>query len=108
MASDLSSDDYFADLLQREPGNGFCFDCKEANPGWSSVNHGILICTSCTSLHRALGSQVSLVRSVRLDIWTDKHMELMKVGGNAKLNTFFEKYNLNTDDVTTKYMSRAA
>ena len=108
MASDYSSEDFFADLMQTDPANGFCFDCKEANPAWASVNHGILICASCTSLHRALGSQVSLVRSISLDMWTEKHYEMMKAGGNAKMNAFFERYSLNTDDVNTKYMSRAA
>jgi hypothetical protein len=106
MASD--SDTFFADFLLRSPENTLCFDCKEPNPSWASVNHGILICTTCVSLHRALGSQVSLVRSVKLDMWTEKQIALMDKGGNDALNTFFVRYNLNTEAINMKYMSRAA
>jgi hypothetical protein len=60
------------------------------------------------SLHRALGSQVSLVRSVKLDMWTEKQLALMDKGGNDALNTFFVRYNLNTEAINMKYMSRAA
>ena len=102
------SDTFFADFILRSPDNALCFDCKEPNPSWASVNHGILICTPCVSLHRALGSQVSLVRSVKLDMWTDKQLALMDKGGNDTLYTFFERYNLNAEGISTKYTSRAA
>ena len=102
------SDTFFADFILRSPENTQCFDCKEPNPSWASVNHGILICTTCVSLHRALGSHVSLVRSVKLDIWTEKQLSLMDKGGNDALNTFFVRFNLNTEDINMKYTSRAA
>jgi hypothetical protein len=106
MASD--SDAFFADFLLRSPDNTLCFDCTEPNPSWASVNHGILICTACVSLHRGLGSQVSLVRSVKLDMWTERQLALIDRGGNDALNAFFVRYNLNSETIDTKYTSRAA
>ena len=106
MASD--SDAFFADFQLRSPDNTLCFDCTEPNPSWASVNHGILICTACVSLHRALGSQVSLVRSVKLDMWTERQLAMMDRGGNDALNAFFVRYNLNSEPIDAKYTSRAA
>jgi len=106
MASD--SDAFFGDFLLRSADNTLCFDCTEPNPSWASVNHGILICTACVSLHRGLGSQVSLVRSVKLDMWTERQLALMDRGGNDALNAFFVRYNLNSEPINTKYTSRAA
>jgi hypothetical protein len=52
--------------------------------------------------------QVSLVRSIALDIWTEKHMALMELGGNHKFNEFLDQYDLNTEDIKVKYNTKAA
>jgi hypothetical protein len=41
-------------------------------------------------------------------MWTEKQLALMDKGGNDALNTFFVRYNLNTEAINMKYMSRAA
>ena len=82
---DIKAEDFFTTFVARSQENKKCFDCKEPNPKWASISHGCLICTNCTSLHRALGSSVSIVRSIELDIWTDKQLALMEKGGNIEL-----------------------
>ena len=51
---------------------------------------------------------VSKVRSIKLDMWTEKQLRLMDEGGNSKLNAFLETYNLSDLDIKTKYNTRAA
>lgn len=99
---------FFTGFRERSEKNQRCFDCLQENPQWASVNHGILLCLSCTSQHRSMGNHVSTVRSVNLDIWNDKQIALMDKGGNDLLYVFFEKYDLNAEDLVTRYNSKAA
>nr|XP_002732340.1 PREDICTED: ankyrin repeat domain-containing protein 11-like [Saccoglossus kowalevskii] len=46
---------------QRTPGE-VCADCGAPDPGWASINHGVLICDECCSVHRSLGRHISQVR----------------------------------------------
>jgi hypothetical protein len=48
------------------------------------------------------------VRSVNLDIWSDKQMALMEHGGNHKLNEFYDKFDLLSQDIKIKYNTKAA
>lgn len=99
---------FFTTYRERSDRNTRCFDCMQENPAWASVNNGILLCIGCTSLHRTMGSQVSMIRSVNLDIWNDRQLALMDKGGNDLLYSHFEKYDLNSEDPVTKYSSKAA
>lgn len=56
----------------RDACNNECFDCQQAQPQWASVNNAVLICLNCAGVHRSLGVQISLVRSLTLDIWTER------------------------------------
>jgi hypothetical protein len=78
-----TQEEKLADLkfLQEIPENRYCADCKaesensryfqiltcEIDPDWASKNLGILICKSCSGIHRSLGTHISKVRSVTLD-----------------------------------------
>ena len=50
-----------------------------------------------------------MVRSITLDMWTEKQLKLIEEGGNAKLKAFFQTYDLNEIyDVKIKYNTKAA
>lgn len=44
-----------------------CADCLTLGPEWCSLNLGVLLCSSCSGIHRSLGSHISKVRSLSLD-----------------------------------------
>ncbi|XP_041453712.1 ARF GTPase-activating protein GIT2-like [Lytechinus variegatus] len=48
---------------QRSPGE-ICADCGMTDPGWASLNRGVLICDECCSVHRSLGRHISQIRAL--------------------------------------------
>lgn len=80
----------FRQLLKELP-NKSCADCKTAqHPRWASWNLGCFICIRCSGVHRSMGTHISRVKSVDLDVWTDEQVESMIKWGNEKCNTFWE------------------
>jgi len=49
-----------------------------------------------------------MVRSVTLDVWNESQMKLVELGGNSKLNEFFDGFDLNSEDIKIKYTTKAA
>ena len=46
---------------------------------------------------------------MKSDVWTEEQVRLMEVGGNTKLRTFLQRYDLETiKDVKVKYATKAA
>ncbi|KAI9438239.1 hypothetical protein H4582DRAFT_1953807 [Lactarius indigo] len=80
--------------LAMKPGNDSCADCKTRNPRWASHNLGIFICVNCASIHRKIGTHVSKVKSLTMDVWTKEQVENMRQLGNIKSNQ-----NYNPDEV---------
>lgn len=72
-----------------------CFDCGMPNPQWASVTFGVFICLECAGTHRSYGASVSRVKSVNMDDWDEREYTAMKIGGNAELDGFIQKHNLN-------------
>jgi len=66
------------DLARQSPQ---CADCAAPAPTWASLNHGVLICTACSGVHRSLGVGVSFVQSLKLDAWTDENIEIIRNKG---------------------------
>ena len=46
------------------------------DPEWASASKGLFICITCSGIHRNLGAQVSAVKSLRLDTWTDEKLKV--------------------------------
>ncbi|KAM9348690.1 arf-GAP with Rho-GAP domain, ANK repeat and PH domain-containing protein 1 [Symphorus nematophorus] len=74
--------------LWENPDNKVCGDCGAANPEWASVNLLLVICQACAGQHRALGSNLSKVRSLKMDnkVWTEPLIQLFVSYGNQLAN----------------------
>ncbi|KAL3876299.1 hypothetical protein ACJMK2_034163 [Sinanodonta woodiana] len=78
------------DLLQRK-GNNVCADCRDEEPEWASCNLGIFLCQVCAGIHRGLGTDISRVKSTRLDNWDDDQVKRMAEIGNEVANSKYER-----------------
>eukprot|EP00730_Choanoeca_flexa_P018511 TRINITY_DN9000_c0_g1_i4.p2 TRINITY_DN9000_c0_g1~~TRINITY_DN9000_c0_g1_i4.p2 ORF type:complete len:310 (+),score=48.04 TRINITY_DN9000_c0_g1_i4:1537-2466(+) len=76
--------------LLRTPSNNKCAECRAPSPTWASWNIGVFICITCTSAHRSLGPDVSKLKSLKLDEWTNDQVKRLIAGGNAKVNGVYE------------------
>ncbi|XP_028395421.1 arf-GAP with dual PH domain-containing protein 1-like [Dendronephthya gigantea] len=77
--------------LRNIPTNNVCADCKTAEPEWASANLGIFVCIKCSGVHRCLGTNYSVVKSLILDSWTDEKLRSMIEKGNEFSNKIWEK-----------------
>ena len=89
--------------------NSKCFDCGAQKPKWSSINNGIFLCLKCAGIHRNLGLNISVIRSLQIDSWNEKQILFLKKGGNGKLKNFFLEYNITSNNsIDEKYKSKAS
>jgi len=67
---------------------------------------------SCSGFHRGLGTHLTFVRSINLDVWQWDQLRIMKVGGNDSATKYFQTHGggaaLASKDPKTKYTSNAA
>ncbi|GAB5037240.1 Hypothetical protein NocV09_06800120 [Nannochloropsis oceanica] len=77
--------------LLRLPSNRCCADCdaplNDSTNVWASTTYGVFVCVNCVSVHRKVGTHISRVRSVNLDVWMEEDIICMRQpsssGGNA-------------------------
>ncbi|XP_038144260.1 arf-GAP with Rho-GAP domain, ANK repeat and PH domain-containing protein 1 isoform X1 [Cyprinodon tularosa] len=74
--------------LWENPYNKVCGDCGAPNPEWASVNLLLVICHNCAVQHRTLSSNLSKVRSLKMDnkAWTEPLIQLFVAYGNRLAN----------------------
>ncbi|RMZ92680.1 hypothetical protein DV736_g112, partial [Chaetothyriales sp. CBS 134916] len=80
-------------IRNNDQGNAYCADCGSAGRvEWVSLNLAILLCIECGGIHRSLGTHVSKVRSLTLDIYsfTNDIVELLLLVGNRVSNMVWE------------------
>lgn len=91
------------------PGNSICCDCNSEKAKWSSLNNGVFLCLKCASIHRGLGVEISNIRSLQIDSWTDKQILYLSKGGNNKFKNNLSEYNIDLNTkIELKYKTRAA
>ncbi|XP_008567694.1 PREDICTED: arf-GAP with Rho-GAP domain, ANK repeat and PH domain-containing protein 3 [Galeopterus variegatus] len=85
------SDYEVAEKIWSNRANRHCADCGASRPDWAAVNLGVVICKLCAGQHRALGSGISKVQSLKLDtsVWSNEIVQLFIVLGNDRANRFW-------------------
>ncbi|XP_006891190.1 PREDICTED: arf-GAP with Rho-GAP domain, ANK repeat and PH domain-containing protein 3 [Elephantulus edwardii] len=85
------SDYEVAEKIWSNRANRHCADCGASQPDWAAVNLGVVICKQCAGQHRALGSGISKVQSLKLDtsVWSNEIVQLFIVLGNNRANRFW-------------------
>ncbi|RXW15083.1 hypothetical protein EST38_g10771 [Candolleomyces aberdarensis] len=78
--------------LVKRPENKVCADCKRNDPRWASWNLGVFLCIRCSGLHRGMGTHISKVKSVDLDVWTPEQMDSIQKWGNKRANLYWEAH----------------
>ncbi|OAA73984.1 ARF GTPase activator [Cordyceps fumosorosea ARSEF 2679] len=103
---DENPDQLLQMLRDNDQGNNWCADCGSGSKvEWVSINLGIILCIECSGIHRSLGTHISKVRSLTLDIksFTVDIVELLVLIGNRVSNMVWEA----TLDPTTKLAPQA-
>ncbi|KAL7269765.1 hypothetical protein RUND412_007559 [Rhizina undulata] len=80
-------------VREADPSNSSCADCgSQVKTEWVSINLGIILCIECSGLHRSLGTHISKVRSLTLDVtsFTPDLIELFCQIGNRISNSVWE------------------
>ncbi|KAH9939047.1 ArfGap-domain-containing protein [Epithele typhae] len=78
--------------LLKLPDNKTCADCKRNDPRWASWNLGVFLCIRCSGVHRSMGTHISKVKSVDLDVWTPEQMASIQKWGNRRANAYWEAH----------------
>ncbi len=90
---DENPDKLLQTLRESDQGNTYCADCgSNAKVEWVSINLAIILCIECSGIHRSLGTHISKVRSLTLDItsFTPDIIELLLLVGNRVANMVWE------------------
>ncbi|KAI1504379.1 hypothetical protein F5X99DRAFT_38024 [Biscogniauxia marginata] len=90
---DESPDKLLQTLRDSDQGNCWCADCGGGSKvEWVSINLAIIVCIECSGIHRSLGTHISKIRSLTLDItsFTPDIIELLLLVGNRVSNMVWE------------------
>ncbi|KAJ5156542.1 hypothetical protein N7492_009345 [Penicillium capsulatum] len=106
-----------------DEGNNWCADCGSSSKvEWVSINLGIVLCIECSGIHRSLGTHISKIRSLTLDVhsFSNDIVEILLQIGNRVSNMIWEavldqslKPNASSSReqrlrfITAKYVDRA-
>ncbi|KAI9197140.1 uncharacterized protein BJ171DRAFT_240842 [Polychytrium aggregatum] len=91
-AESLQPFNEFLERVRAVEANTLCADCgSSVDVEWASVNLGIILCISCSGIHRGLGTHLSKIKGLRLDKWEPEAQELLLRLGNERVNPIFER-----------------
>uniref|UniRef100_A0A8C7IC70 GIT ArfGAP 1 n=1 Tax=Oncorhynchus kisutch TaxID=8019 RepID=A0A8C7IC70_ONCKI len=77
----------FQQLLVSQPGPTLL---SFRNPGWTSINRGVLICDECCSVHRSLGRHISIVKHLRHSGWPPALLQMVQTLASNGANSIWE------------------
>lgn len=76
-----------------DEGNNWCADCGASSKvEWVSISLGIVLCIECSGIHRSLGTHISKIRSLTLDVhsFSNDIVEILLQIGNRVSNMIWE------------------
>jgi hypothetical protein len=69
--------------LRKIPSNRHCADCGQGPTVWASVNIGVFLCLRCGSIHRGIGTHISIPKGCTgTYLWGPDEIERMRSRGN--------------------------
>ncbi|GLI80491.1 hypothetical protein PoHVEF18_008846 [Penicillium ochrochloron] len=80
-------------VREADEGNNWCADCGSSSKvEWVSINLGIILCIECSGIHRSLGTHISKIRSLTLDVhsFSNDIVEILLQIGNRVSNMIWE------------------
>ncbi|KAJ5114565.1 hypothetical protein NUU61_000324 [Penicillium alfredii] len=80
-------------VREADQGNNWCADCGSMSKvEWVSINLGIILCIECSGIHRSLGTHISKIRSLTLDVhsFSNDIVEILLQIGNRVSNMIWE------------------
>ena len=96
-------------ILQSDPFNVYCVDCKKNLSDHASITFGIFICQQCASDHiRELGMDKSYIKHLKREAWDSYQLQFMLEGGNKKYYEFITEYKIQEEPTRKKYEHRAS
>lgn len=88
------TDDALFHQVQQIPSDRMCAECSSTKSvEWVSINLLMVLCIDCSGAHRSLGSHISKVRSLTLDVgaFTPSLRSALLSVSNACLNNIWEE-----------------
>ncbi|XP_042298553.1 ARF GTPase-activating protein GIT1 isoform X4 [Sceloporus undulatus] len=67
-----------------------CADCSAPDPGWASINRGVLVCDECCGVHRSLGRHISIVKHLRHSPWSATLLQMVHTLASNGANSIWE------------------
>ena len=77
--------------------NRYCVDCSAPNPLFASINNAVFLCEACANLHRGLGQNISVVKSLTNDQLAPEEINILKIGGNIRFKTLMNEYSISSE-----------
>ena len=83
--------------IMKIEGNNKCIDCLAENPTFASINNAVFLCENCANIHKRLGTNISIIKSLTKDEFTPEEISILKIGGNKRFNDFVKEYGIKED-----------
>ncbi|KAJ6657315.1 hypothetical protein lerEdw1_002682 [Lerista edwardsae] len=77
-------------MARKVPRAEVCADCSVPDPGWASINRGVLVCDECCSVHRSLGRHISIVKHLRHSPWSATLLQMVHTLASNGANSIWE------------------
>ncbi|KAG5678630.1 hypothetical protein PVAND_008286 [Polypedilum vanderplanki] len=79
-----------------------CGDCNSQDPPFASLNKGILLCSDCASVHRQLGTHLSIVKPLRHGQWNQSLLSFVHQINSHNANSVWEHLLLDPNSKLQK------